>query len=72
MAAKSQGVRWAVHVVDHARIDEINILQVGGDDEAMRLSYCIVCMMAPLKSQTAKTVLAITHHDPVIGRSKHV
>ncbi len=28
VAAEAQGVRWAVQVVDHARIDEINILQV--------------------------------------------
>ena len=28
LAAEPRGVRWAVQVVDHARIDEINILQV--------------------------------------------
>lgn len=28
VAAEGQGVRWAVQAVDHARIDEINILQV--------------------------------------------
>ena len=29
VAAEAQGVRWAVQVVDHRRIDEINVLQVG-------------------------------------------
>jgi hypothetical protein len=36
VAAEVQGVRWAVHVVDHQRIDEINILQVG-------LCVCVLC-----------------------------
>ena len=76
VAAEGQGVRWAVQAVDHARIDEINILQVrhvrgarnGGVDPTgarSRHSYLSVSItQATMEAMRGALATAVARHGP--------